>query len=133
MVILLSHGTSADYHRNLRPPRGNRRLDSEVDDFAATTVTPNELTVDVVTAYVAMINEEAAAEKNVFKSKVHSCQNFVVMLFNLFNLSVKRIFFLATAGTVILDHFTAQGNMALLETIWFGGFAFLIFMMWFLL
>ncbi|KAF7943913.1 uncharacterized protein EAE97_005983 [Botrytis byssoidea] len=117
----MSDDESQQSPRNLRPPRGNRRLDSEFDDFAATTVTPNELTVDVVTAYVAMINEEAAAEKNVFKSKVHS-----VLFCTLLD-------FLGYRGTVILDHFTAQGDMALLETVWFGGFALLIFMMWFLL
>ncbi|TGO39713.1 hypothetical protein BHYA_0049g00490 [Botrytis hyacinthi] len=122
MVILLSHGTSADFHRTLRPPRGNRRLDSEVDDSAATAVAPNELTVDVVTAYVAMTSVEAAAEKNVFKSKVHSIQALFCILVD----------FLVYRGTVIADHFTAQGNMAVLETIWFGVFALLMLMMWFL-
>ncbi|TGO78848.1 hypothetical protein BELL_0052g00230 [Botrytis elliptica] len=129
-------------HHILRPPRGNRRLKYEVDDSEFATPAPAELSVDVVTAHASMVNVEAAVEKNVFRSKVHSCQHLAVMLFDLFYLSVKRIFlmivscilvdFLVYRGTVIVDHFTAQDNMAVLGTIWFGVFVLLMLMMWYL-
>ncbi|TGO24725.1 hypothetical protein BPAE_0096g00310 [Botrytis paeoniae] len=66
---------------------------------------PNELTVDIITAHASMVNVEAAAKKSVFKSKVHS-----------FFFGVLRDF-LFFRGTVIVDHFTEQGNMAVLGTI----------------
>ncbi|KAM0126755.1 hypothetical protein ACHAP3_009124 [Botrytis cinerea] len=73
-------------HRILRPPRGNRRLESEVDESEAddsevdeseaddsevATLAPNRLSVDFVTAHAAMVRLETAAKKSDIKSKVY--------------------------------------------------------------
>ncbi|TGO56554.1 hypothetical protein BCON_0076g00320 [Botryotinia convoluta] len=56
-------------HRILRPPRGNRRLDSEVDDSEVATLGLNELSADAVIAHASMVKLETAAKKSIIKSK----------------------------------------------------------------
>ncbi|TGO85236.1 hypothetical protein BPOR_0417g00060 [Botrytis porri] len=104
-------------HRTLRPPRGNRRLGFEVDDSAVATVAPNGITVGVVTAHASMVNVEAAAEKSVFKSKVHK----IHILIGIFAYS------LCTRAAMIFDYYTEQGDMAIAGAIWAG--MFMLFML----
>ncbi|KAF7911454.1 uncharacterized protein EAF01_002961 [Botrytis porri] len=125
-------------HRTLRPPRGNRRLGFEVDDSAVATVAPNGITVGVVTAHASMVNVEAAAEKSVFKSKVHKWRRVAVNLLTGPTTLPKAIFIihiligifaysLCTRAAMIFDYYTEQGDMAIAGAIWAG--MFMLFML----
>ncbi|KAM0131179.1 hypothetical protein ACHAO1_007493 [Botrytis cinerea] len=134
-------------HRTLRPPRGNRRLESEVDDSEAddsevATLAPNRLSVDFVTAHAAMVRLETAAKKSVMKSKVYRWRHFAVMLFELFNNSVQKTvlmiligvlcYLLFSRGILVLDDYLDQREMVVVGAIWAGMLMLLfILMIWF--
>ncbi|KAF5872107.1 uncharacterized protein Bfra_009136 [Botrytis fragariae] len=70
----------------------------------------SELTVNVVTAHASMVNVEAAAEKSVFKSKVHSIHIPIGGL----------SYSLCTRAAMIFDYYSKQGDMATAGAIWVG-------------
>ncbi|KAK6612784.1 hypothetical protein H4I96_01997 [Botrytis cinerea] len=112
-------------HRILRPPRGNRRLESEIDESEAddsevATLAPNRLSVDFVTAHAAMVRLETAAKKSVIKSKVYRILIGVLC------------YLLFSRGILVLDYYLDQCEMVVVGAIWAGVLMLLfILMIWF--